>query len=456
MELKTKDLRGIYHWVSVHVIYVENPFSDDVLAISLVKILDSQRQEQAKQEQLLRDALVSAKAANRAKSDFLSRMSHDIRTPMNAIIGMSAIGQLKATDLETVKECFHKIDTSCKYLLSLINDVLDMSKIETDKMEMNFEHFDFASFMDELNQIICPQAEEKGIRFEVRQGEGLETGYIGDALRMKQILMNLLSNALKFTPLGGEISLEIKEKRRSGGFSYLQFLVRDTGVGMSEEFLEKVFHPFEQEAPGDARNYVGSGLGLSIVYNLVQLMGGSVSVKSKKQEGSVFQVIIPFQLVTDELMTGQKVDSLPENAAEDENLWQPDTPLSLTGQRILLAEDNELNQEIARTLLEMQGAVVDVADNGQEAVEQFQRQKPGAYLAILMDIRMPVLDGIEATKQIRSLEGEDGRQIPILAMTANAFEEDRKKAYDAGMSGYLIKPLDINTLLSELKNLLMK
>ena len=183
---------------------------------------------------------------------------------MNAIIGMSAIGQLKATDLETVKECFHKIDTSCKYLLSLINDVLDMSKIETDKMEMNFEHFDFASFMDELNQIICPQAEEKGIRFEVRQGEGLETGYIGDALRMKQILMNLLSNALKFTPLGGEISLEIKEKRRSGGFSYLQFLVRDTGIGMSEEFLEKVFHPFEQEAPGDARNYVGSGLGLSI------------------------------------------------------------------------------------------------------------------------------------------------------------------------------------------------
>lgn len=179
-------------------------------------------------------------------------------------------------------------------------------------------------------------------------------------------------------------------------------------------------------------------------------------MKSKKQEGSVFQVIIPFQLVTDELMTGQKVDSLPENAAEDENLWQPDTPLSLTGQRILLAEDNELNQEIARTLLEMQGAVVDVADNGQEAVEQFQRQKPGAYLAILMDIRMPVLDGIEATKQIRSLEGEDGRQIPILAMTANAFEEDRKKAYDAGMSGYLIKPLDINTLLSELKNLLMK
>ena len=167
---------------------------------------------------------------------------------------------------------------------------------------------------------------------------------------------------------------------------------------MSEEFLEKVFHPFEQEAPGDARNYVGSGLGLSIVYNLVQLMGGSVSVKSKKQEGSVFQVIIPFQLVTDALMTGQKVDSLPENAAEDENLWQPDTPLSLTGQRILLAEDNELNQEIARTLLEMQGAVVDVADNGQEAVEQFQRQKPGAYLAILMDIRMPVLDGIEATK----------------------------------------------------------
>ena len=251
--------------------------------------------------------------------------------------------------------------------------------------------------------------------------------------------------------------MDMKEERRSGGFSYLQFVIEDTGIGMSEAFMEKVFHPFEQEDPGDARNNVGSGLGLSIVYNLVQLMGGSISVKSKKQEGSAFTVTIPFQLVSAEAVTGQGPEqSITLNESESAGNCQPDTPLSLSGQRLLLVEDNELNQEIARTLLEMQGAVVDVADNGEEAFEIFQRQEPGTYLAILMDIRMPVLDGIEATKKIRSMNREDNKKIPILAMTANAFEEDKKKAYEAEMSGYLIKPLNINTLLNELKNLLIK
>ena len=453
MELKTKDMDGVFHWVSAHAIHVANPFGDDVLAICLIKILDKQRREQAKQQQLLRDALADAKAANQAKSNFLSRMSHDIRTPMNAIIGMSTIGQLKAAEIETVKECFYKIDTSCRYLLSLINDVLDMSKIENNKMQINYERFDFTAFLHEIDQIIAPLAEEKKIRYEVLLQEGLERFYIGDALRIKQILMNLLSNAIKFTPSEGKITMDVREERRSSSHAYLRFVVEDTGIGMSEGFLKKVFHPFEQEDLGSARNQVGTGLGLSIVYNLIQLMGGSVYVKSKKQEGSAFTVVIPLGLS----QTGEAaVDGEPCPLQHESNGRRPRRTQQLKGQRILLVEDNALNQEIARTLLEMQGAIVDIADNGQEAADRFQAMPPEAYLAILMDIRMPVLDGIEATKRIRSMESGREKRVPILAMTANAFEEDKKKAFDAGMSGYLVKPLDVGTLLGSLEKLLKK
>ena len=286
MEMQQIGDDGEYHWLSVHVIAVENPFNDDVLAIDLVKLLDSQRQEQARQQQLLRDALTSANAASRAKSDFLSRMSHDIRTPMNAIIGMTTIGQLKLEDRQVVRDCFRKIDTSSKYLLSLINDILDMSKIETDKMEIAHELFDFKSFAEELNQIIYPQTLEKEVGYEMRHREPLESHYIGDSLRMKQILVNLLSNALKFTPPGGKMGVDIREEKRANGFVYLEFMVWDNGIGMSEEFMQRIFQPFEQENPGNARNNVGSGLGLSIVYNLVQLMGGTIGVESEKDKAA--------------------------------------------------------------------------------------------------------------------------------------------------------------------------
>ena len=577
MELQARNSGGEFHWVSIHIIYVENPFNDDILAIDLIKLLDAQRAEQARQEQLLRDALASAKTANRAKSDFLSRMSHDIRTPMNAIIGMSTIGQLKINDREIVKDCFRKIDISSQFLLSLINDILDMSKIETEKMEIAHDLFDFREFVNELNQIIYPQTVEKGIAYEMRHKEPIEGHYIGDALRMKQILLNLLSNALKFTPAGGQIYIDINEQKRENGYAYLRFVVKDTGVGMSEEFMERLFQPFEQEAPGNARNNVGSGLGLSIVYNLVQLMGGNIQVESEKQKGSVFTVTIPFRLVTDneekewerkrqELLKGFKIlvadddhevgkqaasilseigagtvyvdsgmkavreveKSVKENSIFDiamldwkmpdmdgietarriRRLVGPDTmiiiisaynwssiekeakeagincfiakPLfksavydtfsrlqrkpeyqerrineeRLKNCHVLLAEDNELNQEIAKALLEMHGAEVEVAENGRIAVEKFEAGKPGAYDVILMDIRMPVMDGLEATRYIRSLKREDAKNIPILAMTANAFENDKKTALEAQMSGYLVKPLDMNVLIRELQKII--
>ena len=574
MELQQIGTDGQYHWVSIQLIYVENPFNGDVLAINLVKVLDAQRAEQARQEQLLRDALASAKAANSAKSDFLSRMSHDIRTPMNAIIGMSTIGQLKLGDTKSVHDCFKKIDTSSRYLLSLLNDILDMSKIETGKMELAQEYFDFTELIGEIDQIIYPQAREKKIQYEIYHEEPLEQYYIGDPLRVKQVLMNLLSNALKFTAADGNIQILIQEQKRTNGFSYVQFCVKDTGIGMSREFRSRIFQPFEQESSESARNNVGSGLGLSIVYNLIQLMGGTIEVESEKNKGTVFTVTVPLRLVEDdeqkeqqrkqqELLKGLDVlvvDDDPvvgcqcsailkdagantvwmdsgykaveevkrflrdgryyhialidwqmpdmdgvETARRIRHLVGPDTTIimisaydwsyieeeargagvdyfipkplfrnSLYGAfvgameknhpeeilvektdfnncRILLAEDNELNREIAKTLLEMHGIKVETARDGQEALNLFAHNSQDYYSGVLMDIRMPVMNGLDATRSIRALKRVDAARIPILAMTANAFEEDKMTALEAGMTGYLVKPLDIEVVLEELR-----
>lgn len=577
MEFRQIGEDGKYHWISTHMICVENPVNDDILVIQLVKLLDQQRAEKTRQEQLLRDALSSAEEASRAKSDFLSRMSHDIRTPMNAIIGMTTLGLLKLDDPANIKNCLSKIDASSRYLLSLINDILDMSKIETGKMELVSEKFDFQLFFDELVAIIYPQAADSGIHLEIYHKEPLERYYLGDALRIKQIFMNLLSNALKFTPDGGHITVTVEEQRRTGGYSYLKFQVTDTGVGISEKFLPKMFQPFEQESPEGARNNVGSGLGLSIVHNLIQMMGGTIEAKSRKGEGTSFIFTIPLGLVNDdeeaererkakELLRDKKVliadDDSPvgQQAAEilsgmgAESKWVgtgfqaveevqsalskgkhyniamidwkmpdmngvettrrirelvgpdttiiiisaydwssieeeareagadcfiskplfgstlceaftnlhvsvPDTdilseePQSLKGKRILVAEDNELNREVVRSLLEVYGITVDTAENGKICVEKFHAAPAGYYLAVLMDIRMPVMDGLEAVRAIRKLGTEEAEKIPVLAMTANAFEEDKMTAYAAGMTGYLVKPLDIKVILEELGKL---
>lgn len=438
-----------YHWMSQQLIYIENPFNNDVMAIEMIKFLDDQRAESAKQEQLLRDALAAAKAANHAKSDFLSRMSHDIRTPMNAIIGMSSIGLMKAEDSQAVKECFKKIEFSSQYLLSLINDILDMTRIEANKMEITDEIFDIDALMNEVNQIIFPQAAEKGLAFHINMNEKVEKNYIGDALRIKQVLLNLLSNALKFTPEGGNVGINVRERERKNGYAYLELQVKDNGIGMSKEFMKKIFNPFEQEAPGSARDNVGSGLGLAIVYNLVQLMGGTVQVESKKHRGSRFVIQIPLQLVDDGINVKHPDFSAQEIVLHtDEN--KAETP-KLQGLRVLLAEDNELNREIAVEILSMEGAEVDVAENGCQAVDLFAQQEEGIYDVVLMDIRMPIMNGIEATKAIRAMNRKDASSIPIIAMTANAFSEDKQIAFEAEMTGYMIKPLNIEKLITEME-----
>ncbi|EEO27601.2 PAS domain S-box protein [Oxalobacter formigenes HOxBLS] len=571
MECQRMGRDRVYHWLSVTCIQVENPYSDEVLCILLLKVLDDQRTEKMLQEQVLRNALASAKAANQAKSDFFSRMSHDIRTPMNAIIGMSAIGQLKMNEPERVRECFSKIDVSSRYLLSLINDILDMSKIESGKMILTNARFDFSGLISQINTIIYPQALENRLSCRIHHVGVLERFYIGDALRINQILMNLLSNALKFTPAGGKIDLDIGESRRANGFAYVQFRISDTGIGMSPEFMKRLYVPFEQETTDIARNKIGSGLGLSIVHSMVQLMGGTIEVQSEKNRGTVFTVTLPLKLVTGdqeaenrgesrELLGGRqvlvadgdrlaaeqtsrlladigakafRVDSgfkaieavkmaaekggrydvalighdMPdmdgiETARAIRKLVGPDTtlavmtagnwtaigdeareagadhvitkPLSLSslcdvfmkpgkrtarktvsdiqfaGRRFLLVEDNELNMEIARSLMELHGMQVDPAENGQVAVEKFQASPEGHYSAILMDIRMPVLDGMDATRVIRALPRRDAATVPVIAMSANAFDEDRKMALDAGINDYLVKPVEMADLLAVL------
>lgn len=429
MELQQKGIDEKYHWLSIHMIYVNNPVNDDVLAIELVKVLDKQLSEKARQEQLLRDALASAKAANNAKSDFLSRMSHDIRTPMNAIIGMTTIGRMKIDDKVRVKDCFAKIDTSSRYLLSLINDILDMSKIETGKMNIVNEKFDFTELVNEITSIVYPQSLEKGINFEIHIKEPIEKYYVGDELRIKQILMNLLSNSLKFTSADGKITLIIEEQRRMNGHAHLVFTVSDTGIGMSDEFLDKIFLPFEQESQDNARNNVGSGLGLSIVYNLVNLMNGIIEVESERGRGTAFKLSLPFELV----------DFNNENEFKRKN-----TEL-LKGVNVLVIDDDEIVGEQATVILNNVGANCTYVNSGKMALEEVKNsiEKGNIYDIAMIDWRMPDMNGVETTKRIREMVGNETLIIIISAYDWSSIEEEAKIA---GASYFITKPIFQSTV----------
>ena len=461
LELRQIGEDNTYHWISVQLLPVENPFSGDRMAIGLMRVMDLQRLKQTRQEQLLRDALASAEEANRAKSDFLSRMSHDIRTPMNAIIGMTTIGRMAENDPTRVRDCFDKIDVASRYLLTLLNDILDMSRIETGRMTVNREAFSLAQLLADCAAIVQPQVEQKGLCLEVARDESVCPRYMGDPLRLRQVLMNLLSNAVKFTPAGGWIRLRVRELLRQGGFSTLEFTVEDNGQGMSEGFQKRLFQPFEQEETSQARD--GSGLGLSIVYHLTQIMGGHIQVCSEKGRGSLFTVTLPLERREEEdgeaaarkkAEARALLDSVKQEAELPCRQEEPPRSAMGKGYRLLLVEDNALNLEIAKALLENGGFRVETAGNGRQAVDRFAAAPPGYYLAILMDVRMPEMDGLAATRAIRGLTRPDAAHVPILAMTANAFVEDRRQAAEAGMSGYIVKPLNVRDMLGELEKLL--
>ncbi len=364
--------------------------------------------------------------ASKAKSEFLSRMSHEIRTPMNGIIGMTAIALQKEQGPERILDCLQKIQSSSHYLLGLINDILDMSKIESGKMKLEPVNFEMREMLDTIQELIAPQASAKGIEF-VQEVTLAHDWFLADRMRISQVLINLLGNAVKFTPEGGRVTLIVRESDGGEGMSQVFFAARDTGIGIAEEEQERVFRAFEQAGANPSKQQ-GTGLGLSISSRLVQMMGSGIHLDSVLGEGSTFSFSVPLAL-------GQYVG----HGEETEEL-------TFAGRRILVVEDNELNAEIAQCLLEERDFEVQCVGDGAQAVERIRTTPPGTYDVILMDIMMPVMDGLEATRVIRSLDREDCRTIPIIAMSANAFDDDLKKSVACGMNGHLSKPVEVERL----------
>lgn len=401
---------------------------------SCTDIEDIVTEEKKKQEQLER-ALEAAEQANGAKSEFLAHMSHDIRTPMNAIIGMTSIAKKECQD-EKILEYLDKIENSGTFLLGLINDILDISKIESGNFQLKPGLVTREEFDSAIDTNIRPLMEKKNIHFRYEMRCGTQCIY-ADSVRFNQIFFNILSNAVKYTPEGGEVVFFSETLRRDANVEWVRFCTRDTGVGMRQEFLEHVFEPFVQE-PDRAlpQQWQGTGLGLSIVKKLVEMMEGEIRIYSALGKGTEVVVDLPLTIGVPE---GKREEPAKEDRMQD-----------LKGKRVLLAEDNEINTFVARRILEHQGILVDHAENGKEAVKAVRESPEGYYDAIIMDIRMPVMNGLEATTAIRKLARRDADSIPIIAMTANAYDEDMRKSIDAGMNAHLAKPIEPPVLYSTL------
>ncbi len=380
----------------------------------------------------LNEALHKAEDANMAKSQFLSSMSHDIRTPLNAVIGMTSIAKEHLDDKERVEDCLHKITTSSNHLLALINDVLDMAKIESGKMTLYMEDLSLNEVLDSINTIIRIQTADKGLEYMVNVHDMISDYVLCDSLRLRQILVNLLGNSVKFTPEGGTVRLGLWQEPSSMGDAYVatHIEVSDTGIGMSPEFLETIFESFSREE-SKVRTTQGTGLGMAITKSIVDAFGGTIEVSSERNQGSTFHIVL-------DLKKGKNSDN--ETGAHEKE------KISLNGMKILLAEDNDLNAEIATMILEENGAEVTRSEDGMLAVNCFEQSGVGEYKAILMDLRMPRMDGLEATKNIRALSREDAKTIPIIAMTADAFADDVQKCLEAGMNAHVSKPIDVDIL----------
>ena len=399
--------------------------------IHLTQVNEELRQAQ----DIAAEALQSAERASKAKTDFLANMSHDIRTPMNAIIGITTLMKNELHQPEKLAEHLDKLENSGQLLLGIINDILDMSRIESGKTTLNVEKMNLPQQISQLDSIIRQQAGQRRQTFTVNTHLQHEN-VLGDPNRLNRVLMNILSNAVKYTPTGGHIRFEVDELPRNEHYARYRFVVQDDGIGMSEAYQKTLFDPFTREERSGTNKVQGTGLGMAITKNIVDLMGGSINVESTTGKGTRFEVVLEFP-VDAEADTVPEAQVLPEEEEET-------SPLS--GMKFLCAEDNAINAEILEMLLEANGASCTICSNGQEIVDAFASVKPGEYDMILMDVQMPVMDGLEAARRIRSGENPLGRIIPILAMTANAFLEDMQKSRDAGMDEHLSKPVDIAAL----------
>ena len=405
--------------------------------------LAHRKQEQEKDEKYKAELLIAAKkaeAANEAKTEFLQRMSHDIRTPINGICGMVNMAEHYAGDLEKQTEYRTKVKKASNLLLELVNEILDMSKLESGEIVLEEIPFNLSSISREVFAVIEQMAAEQNIRIEWEKKEITHRDFIGSPGYVKRVMMNILSNAVKYNRENGHIYISCMEiPSEQPGMTTMEFVCRDTGIGMTEEFQKCVFEPFAQEHTGSRTKFAGTGLGMPIAKNLVEKMGGTITFESEEGAGTTFVIRVPFKIDLD-------ADKREEQKDVSEN--------SIKGLHILLAEDNDLNMEIAEFMLQNVGAEVTKAWNGQEAVELFRKSKPGEFDVILMDIMMPVMNGYEATKKIRSLDREDAKVIPIIAMTANAFTEDRLRAKKAGMDEHIAKPVDGKLLIKVIHKLM--
>ena len=400
------------------------------------------KHEQEKDEKYKAELLRAAKkaeAANEAKTEFLQRMSHDIRTPINGICGMIDVADHYAEDMKKQTECRAKIKEASHLLLELINEVLDMSKLESDEVILEEIPFNLNSISEEILGVIEQMAAEQNIRILWEEKEVTHWNLIGSPVHVKRILMNILSNAVKYNKENGYVYISCREiPSKQTAMTTLEFVCRDTGIGMTEAFQKRIFEPFAQEHAGSRTKFAGTGLGMPITKKLVEKMGGTISFESKEGTGTTFVIRIPFRIDTDR---------------KDRTETEEKTETSIQGLHVLLTEDNELNMEIAEFVLQNEGTVVTKAWNGQEAVDIFRKSSPGEFDVILMDIMMPVMNGYEAAKMIRSLDREDAKVIPIIAMTANAFIEDRMRAKEAGMDEHIAKPVDRKLLVKVINEL---
>ena len=415
-------------WCQLEIVEEKRRGSRATAIVAIVRDVDDERRREFEYQRQLRDAVEEARVASASKTNFLRRMSHDIRTPINGIRGMLEIAEHYPEDMEKQKECREKMWKASGYLLSLVNDVLDMNKLESGAITLEHRPFELRDTLREANAVAEMQAIEHGIRFDI-DWENISVTHdrlLGSPVHLKQILQNLASNAVKYNRRNGSVTVSCRELKSDENRALFRFVCSDTGMGMSREFQEKAFEPFSQEGRRANTTYAGTGLGLSIVKELVERMGGRIELRSILNVGSTFTVTIPFEI---------------DHTASDGQTEQPQR-VDPEGKKVLLVEDNELNTEIAKFLLEKEGFTVVTAGNGQEAVDAFSQSAPYEYAVIFMDIMMPVMNGLEAARKIRALKREDALQIPIIAMSANAFQDDIEGSLAAGMNDHLMKPLE--------------
>ncbi len=442
--LAQRDGREYYEMIRMAgVRHAENRDDHIVHAVGLgLTVIDTEIREAMAKNQALGEALTAAEEANKAKTAFLSSMSHEIRTPMNAIIGLDSLALQNESLSDETREYLEKIGGSARHLLGLINDILDMSRIEAGRLIMRKEEFSFSNMLEQINTMVMSQCSEKGLHYECRVVGEVSDYYIGDDMKLKQVLINILSNAIKFTEAPGDVTLTIERTAVFGDHTTMRFRVKDTGIGMDKSFIPKVFDAFAQEDSGRNNKYGSTGLGMAITKNIVELMNGTISVESEKGVGTEFVVAVTLNNSQRHGTSADHVDAAEKKRAD------------LKGRHILMAEDVFINAEIIKQIIMSREALIDHAENGKLLLSMFEKSPVDYYDAILMDVRMPEMDGLEATEAIRSMTREDAKTIPIIAMTANAFDEDVQRSLQVGMNAHLSKPVEPEQLYQTLEELI--